>query len=153
MVERVKPDNTERLNKITKINEGYPSMRFKMNNNKYHRTIPKSNIKIEGRGKIYNINIHIHFLGSCCSIFSCLCADCSVLQVIGRLFVLFRFDHCIVCLSSIYGFWLPLWYLQTLLVDPFVFFAWSLYCLSFFDLQLLITPLVSSNLHNVLIRK
>jgi hypothetical protein len=28
-----------------------------------------------------------------------------------------------------------------------------LYCLSFFDLQLLITPLVSSNLHNVLIRK
>jgi hypothetical protein len=44
MVERVKPDNTERLNKITKINEGYPSMRFKMNNNKYPRTMPKSNI-------------------------------------------------------------------------------------------------------------
>ena len=25
------------------------------------------------------------------------------------------FCHCVVCPSSIYGFWLPLWYLQTLL--------------------------------------
>jgi len=25
------------------------------------------------------------------------------------------FDHCVVCPSSIYGFWLPLWYMQTLL--------------------------------------
>ena len=25
----------------------------------------------------------------------------------------FSFDHCVVCSSSIYGFWLPLWYLQT----------------------------------------
>jgi hypothetical protein len=29
--------------------------------------------------------------------------------------VLLSFDHCVVCSSSIYGFWLPLWYLQTLL--------------------------------------
>ena len=29
-------------------------------------------------------------------------------------FCTFSFGHCIVC-SSIYGFWLPLWYLQTLL--------------------------------------
>ena len=29
-------------------------------------------------------------------------------------FCLFSFGHCVVC-SSIYGFWLPLWYLQTLL--------------------------------------
>ena len=27
----------------------------------------------------------------------------------------FSFDHCIVCSTSIYGFWLPLWNLQTLL--------------------------------------
>ena len=27
----------------------------------------------------------------------------------------FSFGHCVVCYSSIYGFWLPLWYLQTLL--------------------------------------
>ncbi len=33
-------------------------------------------------------------------------------------FCTFSFDHCVVCSSSIYGFWLPLWYLQTLLTDP-----------------------------------
>ena len=27
----------------------------------------------------------------------------------------FSFGHCVVCSSSIYGFWLPLWYLQALL--------------------------------------
>jgi hypothetical protein len=79
------------------------------------------------------------------------------------------FGHCIAFLSLIYGFWLPLWYLQTglvlfllVIVLPFFlcftasdylfgifkmllfFFFWSLYCLSFFDLQLLVTSLVSS---------
>ena len=29
------------------------------------------------------------------------------------LFVFFSFGYCMVCLSLIYGFWLPLWYLQT----------------------------------------
>ena len=28
----------------------------------------------------------------------------------------FSFGHCVVCPSSIYWFWLPLWYLQTLLI-------------------------------------
>jgi len=32
------------------------------------------------------------------------------------LFCLFSFGHCVVCLSSIYGFRLPLWNFQTLLV-------------------------------------
>jgi len=32
-------------------------------------------------------------------------------------FCTFSFDHCVVCPSSIYGVWLPLWYLQTLLVS------------------------------------
>jgi hypothetical protein len=27
----------------------------------------------------------------------------------------FYFSYCVVCPSSIYGFWIPLWYLQTLL--------------------------------------
>ena len=31
-------------------------------------------------------------------------------------FSLFSFGHCIVCPFSIYGFWFPLWYLQTLLI-------------------------------------
>ena len=30
-------------------------------------------------------------------------------------FCTFSFNHCIVCSSSIYEFWLPLWHLQTLL--------------------------------------
>ena len=29
-------------------------------------------------------------------------------------FCTFPFGHCVVCSSSIYGFWLSLWYLQTL---------------------------------------
>ena len=32
----------------------------------------------------------------------------------------FYFGHCVVCSSSIYGFWLPLWYLQTLLIDVMI---------------------------------
>jgi hypothetical protein len=31
-------------------------------------------------------------------------------------FCTFSFGHCVVCSSSIYGFWLPLWYLRPLLV-------------------------------------
>jgi hypothetical protein len=30
---------------------------------------------------------------------------------------LFYFGNCVVCPSSIYGFWLPFWYLQTLLIE------------------------------------
>ena len=33
-------------------------------------------------------------------------------------FCTFSFGHCVVCSSSIYGFWLPLLYLQTLLITP-----------------------------------
>ena len=32
-------------------------------------------------------------------------------------FCTFSFGHCVVCSSSIYRFWLPLWYLQTLHID------------------------------------
>ena len=31
-------------------------------------------------------------------------------------FCTFSFDHCVLCSSSIYGFSLPLWYLQILLI-------------------------------------
>ena len=60
--------------------------------------------------------------------------------------------HCIVCPSSIYDFWLPLLYLVAIVLSfpprfttsdyPFGI-LWPLYCLSFLDLRLLITPLVS----------
>ena len=40
------------------------------------------------------------------------------------LFVLLSFDHCVVCSSSVYGFWLHLWYLQTLLsIKPAIAFS------------------------------
>ena len=72
------------------------------------------------------------------------------------------FHHCVVSSSSIYGFWLPLWCLQTLLLtivlslrlrntdsdSPFgVFklFFWPLCCLFVFDIKILTTPVVSSN--------
>jgi hypothetical protein len=57
-------------------------------------------------------------------------------------------DHCIIC-PSIYGFWLPLWYLVTIVLSDLLFTAcdyhfgilWPLYYLSY--LHLLITTLVS----------
>ena len=63
----------------------------------------------------------------------------------------FSFDYCIAC-SSMYVFWLPLWYLHLLTIVllallftsshyPFGIF-WSLYCPYFVYLRLLITPLV-----------
>jgi hypothetical protein len=63
---------------------------------------------------------------------------------------LVSFGHCIVCLS-VYSFWLPRWYLLVIVLSVFQFTAsdypvgifWPLYCLSFIDLRLLITPLVS----------
>jgi hypothetical protein len=57
--------------------------------------------------------------------------------------------HCVVC-PSIYRFWLPLWYLVAIVLSvlwytdsdyPFGI-LWPLYCL-FFDIRILITPLVS----------
>ena len=37
-------------------------------------------------------------------------------------FCTFSFGHCVVCSSLIYGFWLLLWYLQTLLICYLKFF-------------------------------
>jgi hypothetical protein len=44
----------------------------------------------------------------------------------------FSFGHCVVCLFRL-----------TIVLS--VFFAWPLCCLSFFDLQIMIIPLVFSN--------
>ena len=65
---------------------------------------------------------------------------------------LVSFGHCIACTSLIYGFWLPLWYHLAIVLPVLLWFTasdylfgilWPLYCLYFFDLRLLITPLVS----------
>jgi hypothetical protein len=55
-----------------------------------------------------------------------------------------------VCSSSMYGFWLPLWYILAIVLSvllrctdsdyPFGIF-WPLYCLFFFDVRILITSL------------
>jgi hypothetical protein len=49
------------------------------------------------------------FSGVCVirSLVLCVCFADSCLS-----FSTFSFGHCVVCSSSIYGFWLPLWYLQ-----------------------------------------
>ena len=52
------------------------------------------------------------YWGSFYSIFSFMCMFCRSLFVLSY----FSFGHCVVCPSSIYGFWLPLWYLQALLI-------------------------------------
>ena len=65
---------------------------------------------------------------------------------------LIYFGHCIVCPSTLYGFSLHLWYLLVIVLFVILRFTashytfgifWSLYCLSFYALRLLITPLVS----------
>ena len=66
---------------------------------------------------------------------------------------LVSFGHCVGCSSLTYRFWLPLWYLLAIALAvllrftdsdyPFGIF-WPLCCLFFFDLQILIIPLVSS---------
>jgi hypothetical protein len=79
------------------------------------------------------------------------------IRILNTPLVSSNFGHCVVCSSSIYGFWLPLWYLQTLTIVlsvllqhtdsdyPFgIFKLWPSCCLFFFDLRILITSLVSS---------
>ena len=65
---------------------------------------------------------------------------------------LVSFGHCVVCYSLIYWFWLPIWYLLAIMLSDLLRFTdsdytfgifWSLCCLTFFDLQILITSLVS----------
>jgi hypothetical protein len=78
--------------------------------------------------------------------------DCLYL-VYFRLLVnpLVYFGHFIVSTSSIYGFWLLLWFIFVILFfvrrlfttsDYFFGIFWSLYCLYFVYIRLLITPLV-----------
>ena len=80
----------------------------------------------------------------------------NVLSVLPRFttsdYRLLSCGHCRVCPSSIYDFWLPLWYLVVIVLSVIPRFTtsdypfgilWPLYFLSFLDLRLLITPLVS----------
>jgi hypothetical protein len=65
---------------------------------------------------------------------------------------LVSFGHCIVYPTSIYAFWLPLWYLLAIVVSVLLWFmpsdypfalCWPLYRLPYFEFCLLIIPSVS----------
>ena len=62
------------------------------------------------------------------------------------------FCHCVVCSSAIDSFWIPIWYLVSIVLSVLLWLTasdyqfgilWPLCCLSFCDWQLLITHLVS----------
>ena len=66
---------------------------------------------------------------------------------------LVSFGHCVVCSSMIYRFWLHPWYLLAIVFieeqtikwpksNYTLGIFWPLYCLFFYDIQILITPLV-----------
>ena len=78
------------------------------------------------------------------------CLSFDALRLLITLLV--SFGHCIVCPSTLYGFSLPFWYLLAIVMSVLLRFTashytfgifWSMYCLSFYALRLLITPLVS----------
>ena len=65
---------------------------------------------------------------------------------------LVSFGHCVVCSSMIYRFWLHPWYLLAIVLSGLLWYTdsdytlgifWALYCLFLYDIQILITPLVS----------
>ena len=67
-----------------------------------------------------------------------------------RILITPLFGHCVVCPSSIYGFWLPLCLVivssaRLRFTDSDYPFVWPLCRLPVFDLRILITPLVSEN--------
>ena len=64
---------------------------------------------------------------------------------------LVSFGHCVVCSSMIYRFWLHPWYLLAIVLSVLLWYRdsdyplgifWPLCCLFFYDIQILITPLV-----------
>jgi hypothetical protein len=61
---------------------------------------PSSPPVVSGVRVTRSLGLYVYFVNRCLS------------------FCNFSVGHCVVCSSSIYGFWLPLWYLQTLLHKP-----------------------------------
>ena len=86
--------------------------------------------------------------------FGIFCPLCCLFFLDLRILIspLVSFGHCVVCSSQIYGFSLPLWYLLSIVLSVLLRFTdshypfgilWSLCCLFFLDLRILISPLVS----------
>ena len=64
---------------------------------------------------IFKLVLSIFFWLLCCMSFFDLRILITLL-VSSNSSCLFSFSHCVACPSSFYGFWLPLWYLQTLII-------------------------------------
>jgi hypothetical protein len=67
-------------------------------------------------------------------------------------FYFFYFGHCVVCPSLIYGIWLPLWYLQTLLtkyIDLFIFLVLLIFVFQYYEKK----DLGQTSIHKTLHRK
>jgi MFS family permease len=71
------------------------------------------------------------------------CARTSIVLVYVLRIILGLASVSLFFFFNLFVYWLLLWRSLFVLLSPF---SWSLYCLSFFYLQLLITPLVSSNI-------
>ena len=84
----------------------------------------------------------------CSSVFWPLCCLFFCLLAIV-LSVLLSFGHCVVCSSSIYGSWLPLWYLQTLLIirNYYSFLNFFFIIIHTFITKLLIWVLYINGIH------
>ena len=110
---------------------------------------------------IYLNMVVIHFLletifTDCCLSFCPFFLLVIVLSVLLRYTIMIApwvsFGHCVVCPSSIYGLWLPLGYLLAIVLSVLLRYTdydcplgnfWSLCCLSFFDIRIMIAPWVS----------
>jgi hypothetical protein len=101
----------------------------------------------------YCVYILHWFTASDCT-FGIFCSLCCLSFIDLRLLIapLVSFVHCVVYPSLIYGFWLHLWYLFPIVLYVLHWFTASdcifgifcpLCCMSFIDVRLLITPLVS----------
>ena len=102
----------------------------------YHRVYNNSNTTsvTRGAGTAYPSGAPEFILGfkfrSCCSIFGFLC---NVLWIIVLSLCPFSFGHCIVCPLSLMASDYHFGILLKLFFSLCPFFAWSLYCRSFFE--------------------
>ena len=98
------------------------------------------------------LSVHLRFTDSDCPYGSYWPLCClSFLESWILIAPMVSIGQCVVCPSSIYGFWLPLLYLLANVLSVLRFtdsdcpygIYWPLCCLSFFDLRILIVPMVS----------
>ena len=97
-------------------------------------------------GKLYRFYFISIWPHSAKYVFSCY-SNCSFLcRVLYIIVCHFSFGHCFVCPSSIYLFWLPLWYLLAIALSVLHRFTYSDYPFGIYLQTLLIHQIVYSNI-------